>query len=92
LGARQSNPPAGGCARFCILGKQRLDGAAQRTITNYTGSLHPCNPHLLVVAHASAFQAHSGLMAQQSTTTSRATLGSTGLPSKPEADAHRSFT
>ena len=40
----------------------------------------------------SEFHAQSGLMAQQSMTTSRATAGSTMTSSKPLAAAQRSFT
>ena len=38
------------------------------------------------------FQVHMGLMAQHSMTTSRATSALTGMPSKPDAAAQRSFT
>ena len=47
--------------------------------------------HSRAQAHTCPFQAHSGLMAQQSITTSRATAGSTGVSSKPLAAAQRSY-
>ncbi len=84
-----------------IFGKTPLTTAHMTARTHLlTDDMHrPCTSsrlarvlqHSRAHAHTWPFQAHSGLMAQQSITTSRATAGSTGVSSKPLAAAQRSY-